>query len=112
MDKKIKNYQKAILDILNTYAKIQFSNVKGENQVIADKENNRFLIMTIGWQKNHFVHDCPMHFDIIDGKIWVQTNMTEWNVAEMLEQHGIDKKDIVLGFLSPSTRAYSDYAEA
>jgi hypothetical protein len=112
MDKKIEKYQKAILDILSAYSKIQYANVQGENQVIADKDNNRFLIMTIGWQKNHFVHDCPMHFDIINGKVWIQTNMTEWNVGEMLEEQGIAKTDIVLGFLAPSTRAYSEYAVA
>jgi len=112
MDKKLKKYQKAILHILSEYSKIRYSNVQGENQIVADKENQRFLIMTIGWQKNHFVHDCPMHFDIINGKIWVQTNMTEWDVGEMLEEQCVPKSDIVLGFLVPSTRVYSEYAVA
>lgn len=53
-----------------------------------------------------------MHFDIIDGKIWIQNNMTEWDVGEMLEEQGIPKSDIVLGFLKPSTRAFTDYAVA
>lgn len=112
MDKKIKKYQKAILHILNEYAEIKYANMLGENQIVADKENNRFLIMTIGWQKNQFVHDCPMHFDIINEKIWIQSNMTEWNVGEMLEAQGVPKVDIVLGFLAPSTRIYSEYAIA
>ena len=112
MDKKVKKYQKAILRILSEYAEIKYSNVAGDNQLVADKDNHRFLIMTVGWQKNQFVHDCPMHFDIIDGKIWVQTNMTEWNVGEMLEEQGVPKSDIVLGFLAPSTRVYSNYAVA
>jgi hypothetical protein len=38
--------------------------------------------------------------------------MTEWNVGEMLEEQGIAKEDIVLGFLAPSTRVYSEYAVA
>ena len=48
MDKKIKKYQKAVLNILTEYSKIKYANVQGENQVVADKDNNRFLIMTIG----------------------------------------------------------------
>ena len=53
-----------------------------------------------------------MHFDIIDGKIWIQRNMTEIDVAEALIEQGVSKSDIVLGFLSPKMREYSDYAIA
>jgi XisI protein len=112
MGNKLKKYEKAILSILNEYAKIKYANVEGGNQLIADKENHRYQVVTIGWEKNVFVHDCPMHFDIIDGKIWVQQNMTEWEVGEMLEEQGVPKSDIVVGFLSPDLRSYSKYAVA
>lgn len=69
---KIKKIQKAILSILNEYAKIEYANVDGKNYVIADKENHHYQVMTIGWQGAKFVHDCPMHFAIINNKIWVQ----------------------------------------
>ena len=109
---RIKKYETAILNILNDYSKIKYANVDGENQLIADKENHRYQVVTIGWQDNTFVHDCPMHFDIINGKIWIQQNMTEWEVGDMLQAMGVPKSDIVIGFLSPSTRVYSDYAVA
>lgn len=112
MGNKLKKYEKAILSILNEYAKIKYVNVEGGNQLIADKENHRYQLVTIGWKKNVFVHDCPMHFDIIDGKIWVQQNMTEWEVGDMLEEQGVPKSDIVVGFLSPDLRVYSKYAVA
>jgi len=51
-----------------------------------------------------------LHFDIINGKIWVQQNGTEWEVGEMLEAHGVPKHDIVAGFLPPELRGYSGYA--
>lgn len=111
MDKTIK-YQKAILNILKEYTKIKYANIQGENQLIADKENHRYQVVTIGWEGNKFIHDCPMHFDIINGKIWIHRNMTEWDVGKMLEEYGISKQEIVLGFLSPVTRTYSDYAVA
>ncbi len=109
---KLKKYEKAILDILNEYAKIKYANVTGGNELIADKENHRYQVVTIGWEGNRFVHDCPLHFDIINGKIWVQQNLTEWEVGEMLEAHGVPKHDIVAGFLPPELRAYSKYAVA
>lgn len=109
---KIAKYQSAILHILNEYAKIKYANVNGENQLIADKDNHRYQVVTIGWEGDRFVHDCPMHFDIINGKIWVQRNMTEWEVGEMLEKMGVPKSDIVIGFLSPTMREFTDYAIA
>jgi XisI protein len=66
----------------------------------------------MGWDKNKFIHDCPIHIDIIDGKVWIQRNMTEIDIATVLTQDGIAKSDIVLGFLTPKMREYSDYAFA
>ena len=45
---KIKQYEKAILSILEEYAKIKYANIKGGNEIIADKENHRYQVVTIG----------------------------------------------------------------
>lgn len=111
MDKILK-YENAILSILKEYEKVKYSNIDGHNYLIADKENHRYQVVTIGWEGSKFIHDCPMHFDIINGKIWVFKNMTEWDIGKMLEEKGIPKSDIVIGFLTPSTREYTDYAVA
>ncbi len=108
--RKLKKYENAILSILNEYTKVKYDNIVGENQLIADKQNHRYQVITIGWEGDRFIHDCPLHFDIINGKIWVQQNMTEWEVGQMLEKQGVSKQDIVAGFLPPEIRAYSQYA--
>ncbi|MDZ7878493.1 MAG: XisI protein [Saprospiraceae bacterium] len=112
MGKKLKKYEKAILEILGEYATIKYQNVEGRNQLIIDKENHRYQVVTIGWQGEQFVHDCPIHFDIINDKVWVQQNNTDWEVGDMLEERGIPKSDIVVGFLPPNLRAYTKYAVA
>jgi XisI protein len=109
---KIKKYQKAIMSILEEYAKIRYENVDGENQIIADKENHRYQVVTIGWQGNKFIHDCPIHMDIINGKIWVQRNSTEIDLGVALMEQGVLKTDIVIGFFTPKMREYSEYALA
>jgi hypothetical protein len=109
---KIKKYQKAILEILNDYTKIRYSNINAENQLIADKENHRYQVITIGWDNKKFVHDCPIHIDIINDKIWIQRNMTEIDLGQFFMERGIATTDIVLGFLSPKMREYSDFAVA
>ncbi len=109
---KIKKYQKAILEILNDYTKIRYSNINAENQLIADKENHRYQVVTIGWDNKKFVHDCPIHIDIINDKIWIQRNMTEIDLGQFFMERGISTNEIVLGFLSPKMREYSDFALA
>lgn len=109
---KIKKYQKIILGIMEAYAKVRYSNLNAENKLIADKENHRYQVVTIGWDGRKFVHDCPLHMDIIDGKIWVQRNMTDIDLGTIFAENGVPKTDIVLGFLSPKMREYSDFAVA
>jgi hypothetical protein len=109
---KIKKYQKVILDILGDYAKVRYSNLNAENRLIADKENHRYQVVTIGWDGRKFIHDCPLHLDIIDSKIWVQRNMTDLDLDRIFSESNVPKTDIVLGFLSPKMREYSDYAVA
>ena len=112
MGSKLKKYESAILSILNGYAKIKYANIVGGNQLVIDSKNHQYQVITIGWEGDQFVHDCPMHFAIIDNKIWIQQNMTEWEVGEMLEESGVPKSDIVVGFLSPDLRPYTKYAVA
>ncbi len=109
---KISQYEQHILSILQEYAKVRYANLNAQNQLIADRENRRYQVVTIGWDGKKYVHDCPMHLDIIDGKIWIQRNMTELDLGEMLVEMGVPKSDIVIGFLSPKVREYSDYAVA
>ena len=110
---KIKKYEKLILDILEPYTKIRYSNLDAENKLVADKENHRYQVITIGWDEDgKFIHDCPMHIDIINDKIWIQRNMTEIDIGKELIDKGVSKSDIVLGFFSPKMREYTDYALA
>ena len=50
-----------------------------------------------------------MHFDIKNGKIWVQYNGTEEHVGETLMQLGVPASDIVLGFRSVFKRQFTGY---
>jgi XisI protein len=115
MDKlksKTKKYESFILGILSEYAKIRYNNLDAINQLIADKENKRYQVVTLGWEGKRHIHDCPIHIDIINGKIWIQRNMTEIELDHEFTELGVPKTDIVLGFLSPKMREYTEYAMA
>lgn len=51
-----------------------------------------------------------MRMDIINGKIWIQQNMTEIDLGEELVKRGVPKSEIVIGFFSPKMREYTEYA--
>lgn len=57
--------------------------------------------LDVGWEKENRIHDCVIHLDIIDGKVWVQCDNTNRPVAEDLVEGGIPKEDIVLAFHPP-----------
>jgi XisI protein len=52
---KVKKYQKFILENLREYAKIKYSNVDAVNQLVVDKENHQYQIITIGWDNGRLI---------------------------------------------------------
>jgi hypothetical protein len=113
MDRKLKKQQNALLEILNEFIANKISNPGLEKQLIADKERNRFQVIVFGWENDQkLVNSTLLHFEIKNGKIWVQQNWTEIEVAKELMARGIPKQEIVLGFLPESMRADSEYAVA
>ncbi len=91
-----------ILQLLEEYAAIKspfWPDV--ENQIVADTTRNHYQLVRIGWdEKKNFVHYVVFHFDLIDGKIWIQANNTDRKIADELVEMGVQRSDIVLGFHS------------
>ena len=110
MEEKIIKYQNIILDFLNEQANYRKAASSSEIQLISDKSHNHYQLLRIGWKKDHFSHLCLFHFDIKDGKIWIQQNRTDVEVAEVFIEKGVSYSDIVLGFLPSEMRVLSNYA--
>lgn len=66
----------------------------------------------MGWDKDQYRFGVIFHFDIVNGKIWLQQNRTDILIARELVQRGIPKDDIVLGLQPPEARSYTEYAAA
>lgn len=113
MDKLVL-YQGAIISFLKEYASIPNAVPTGDvkENLIIDTENNHFQLLSVGWQKNKFIFAPILHFDIVDGKVWIQQNNTEVFVADELMARGIAKDDIVLGFQAPIVRPHTGFAVA
>ena len=105
-------YRQIVREVLLPYTKIEYANVDAENDLLCD--HDRYVVLSVGWSEipRRRVHGCLIHIDIIDGKIWIQRDGTEDGVAVDLEEAGVPKSDIVLGFQEPGVRHLTDYAAA
>ena len=83
-----------------------------KHRILSDRANNSFQLLTSGWSGTHYLFGPVFHFDIINGKIWMQCNNTEHEVVDELMAEGVDNQDIVLGFLPPHARKFSGFAVA
>ncbi|MBO1348923.1 MAG: XisI protein [Hormoscilla sp. GUM202] len=92
---RLEHYRESIKKFLKQYADSN-QNSDISVQLVCDTENDRYLLLDIGWQNSRRVHDCIFHFDIIDGKIWLQENNTDLEIDEYLEEMGISPKEISL----------------
>ncbi|OYD95478.1 XisI protein [Nostoc sp. 'Peltigera membranacea cyanobiont' 210A] len=108
----LETYQKIIEDVLNEYIKIPYSNRQLETKLIIDSTATNYIVMTLGWQGEERVHGCIIHIEIIDRKIWIQRDGTEYGIANELVAAGIPKDKIVLAFHPEDVRQYTDFAIA
>jgi len=111
---KLKQYQDAILHFLAQYQKETSGSPDTgvKYRIIADRENNSFQLLSVGWNGKQHIFGPVFHFDILEGKIWIQCNNTEREVVDELMASGVLREDIVLGFLSPHARQFSGFAVA
>jgi len=109
---KVAQYREYVQRLLSQYAKDDVSDDEVEVQLIFDTERDHYQWMNVGWQQLHRVYRCIVHFDIKDGKIWLQQNLTDQNPAEDLVEMGVKREDIVLGLQPPYKRQYTEYGAA
>jgi hypothetical protein len=107
---KLTHYRQVIKQMLTEHAQISTPTDTVEPQLIFDEAHDHYQLNYVGWQGDNRVFGPVMHFDIQNGKIWIQYNGTEEAVAERLVEMGIPDSDIVLGFHSAFKRQFTRYA--
>jgi hypothetical protein len=105
-------YRQIIQNLLTEYVRLQYAYGEIQNETIFDREADRYLVMSIGWQDVRRIHGCLIHVDIINDKVWIQRDGTEHGIADELVAAGIPKDRIVLGFHPPEVRQHTEYAVA
>ncbi len=106
---KLAYYRQCVCQLLTAEVRKDLGNSDIESQLIFDREGDRYLLLDVGWQGLHRIYTCFMHLDIKEGKIWIQHNMTEVDIAQKLVEMGVPKEDIIFGLHPPYKRPYTGY---
>ena len=111
---RVEQYRACIRQLLTNKATLEqsSSNTEIESQLIFDTERDRYQLLDVGWENLKRIYNCFIHIDIKDGKIWIQRNMTEADLAQELVEMGVAKEDIVLGLHPPYKRPLTGYGVA
>ncbi len=109
MDTRL-NYQTLIKNILLDYAQYKPAYGEIEPHVVFDEQRVRYTLLEMGWDNKKYIHDCIIHVELINDKIWIQYDGTEEGIATDLVEAGVPKYDIVLGFRPQKLRQYTGFA--
>jgi XisI protein len=111
---RIEQYRQFIRKLLTSHGTFESGNLNlvTECQLVFDTEHDHYQLLDIGWEELKRVYNCFIHIDIKDGKIWIQRNMTEADIAQELIEMGVPKEDIILGLHPPYKRPYTGYGIA
>ncbi len=108
----IERYRAIVQRELEKIAATHYANGDYQRELVLDREHDRYLLMTLGWDGNKRIYYVVVHIDIIDGKLWIQENRTNIEIDQNLMQSGVPADHIVLGLLPPTARQYSEFAVA
>ena len=108
----LEHFRLSIKTILNKHGSSKPKHEDVEKELIFDVIHDHSQLIYVGWDALKRVYRSMMHFDIKDGKFWIQQNMTDVHLAQELLDLGVEKKDIVLGLKLPYKRPYTGYGVA
>ena len=113
---KLETYRELIQNLLAEFTTRQYANPdisKLRNTIVFDSQHDHYLVMSEGWKTDQSrIHGCLIDIEIINDKIWIQRDGTDYGIASDLINAGIPKDQIVLGFKEPSIRPYTGFAIA
>lgn len=109
---KLERYRSIVKSVFSEYAAIPYSHGELKCEAVFDETHNRYLLVTVGWDRDRYVHFTLVHIDIANNKLWIQWDRTEDGIALELVAAGVPKEDIVLGFKSEAARRDTEFAIA
>lgn len=109
---KLEHYRTCIQTLLEQHSQYKTQGEEVDNLLVFDTTRDHYQLMRVGWKGLSRIYHTVLHFDIEDGKIWLQQNTTDIDVGQELVGMGVAKEDIVLGLHPSYKRPYTGYGVA
>jgi len=94
MDQTV-NYADILSQVIHEESKLQPSFQPGLKIVSScDRETGQFLLVIVGWDKEHWRHGILFHAQLIDGRVIIEADMTE-GLKPLLIEAGIRPEDFL-----------------
>lgn len=111
---RLNSHRAAVRRLMERHAALlrQATGARTEVALVVDPEQERFLLLDVGWSGSRRVNDVHLHVCLKDEKVWVEEDWTEDGIANELMRAGVPASDIVLGFQPPDRRHLTAFAVA
>jgi XisI protein len=111
---RLNSHRAAVRRLMERHAALmrQAAGDKTEVVLVVDQEQQRFMLLDVGWSGRRRVNNIHLHVCLKDDKIWVEEDWTEDGIATELMRAGVPAADIVLGFQPPERRHLTAFAVA
>jgi len=94
MDQTV-NYADILAQVVHEEGKLQPS-FQPRLKIVSscDRETGQFLLIVVGWDKEHWRHSILFHAQLIDGKVIIEVDLTE-GLKHSLVEAGIREEDFL-----------------
>jgi hypothetical protein len=111
---KLTRYPNPIKSLLAKFVELdnKHSNSGVDHVLVADDERGHYFWHNVGWWRRERLSAPTVYVRLMDGRFWIEDDMTEVGIANELMEAGVPKEDIVLAFQHPLERQYTEFAAA
>ena len=109
---RIENYRAIARRILGEVADYTPEEEGMRNEMICDDALGHYQLLRVGWKNGRRIHGTLVHIDIRGGKVHLEHDGTDLELAQDLLDAGIPAQDIVLEFHPPAARKHTEFAVA
>lgn len=102
---KLGKYRAIVTALIEKHSKYQSSVGDVITYPICDEKTDNYLLLDVGWMPYGRHEQIPIHIRLINGKVSIEADNTDAEIAQQLIEKGVDENDIVLGFEQPEKLA-------
>jgi XisI protein len=108
MDKALK-YHHIISELFEEFINFWDNGDGVQRKSLYDEHSKTYTLVYYGWQDNkRYLHGIAFHLQLLDDEVWIHQNNTQYLIIDELVEKGIEKTDIVIGFIPNMVKKYTD----